>query len=68
MQIKGYISTGDEICMEIKADENLKRIPVFLISSEPDLDLLAVECTADGFFPKPFDVLKLKAAIKDKLL
>lgn len=68
VQIKGYISTGDEICKEIKSREDMWGVPVFLISSEPDLDLRAVECEADGFFSKPFDILKLKSAIKDKLL
>ncbi len=68
VQIKGYISTGDQICMEIKSRQDLRKIPVFLISSEPDLDFLSVECKADGFFSKPFDILKLKSAIRDKLL
>lgn len=68
VQIKGYIYTGDQICIEIKSNKNLRKVPVFLISSEPDIDILSVACQADGFFLKPFDVLKLKSAIKDKLL
>ncbi|RYG40604.1 MAG: response regulator [Chitinophagaceae bacterium] len=68
VMIKGYITTGDEICREIKGNKDLAHIPVFLISSERDLDLLAVKCQADGFFAKPFDILKLKTIIKDKLL
>jgi two-component system, OmpR family, response regulator VicR len=68
IQIKGYIHTGDEICKEIKANNDLNNIPVFLISSETDLDLLAIECEADGYFSKPFDILKLKSAIRNKLI
>jgi two-component system response regulator VicR len=68
VQIKGYTRTGDEICKEIKARSGLDQVPVFLISSEPDLNLLAIECKADGFFSKPFNVSKFKSAIRDKLL
>lgn len=68
IQIKGYPNTGDEICKEIKTRPNLNHIPVFLISSEQNLDLLAVECEADGYFSKPFDILKLKSVIRNKLI
>lgn len=68
VQIKGYITTGDEICKEIKSLPELSHVPVFLISGEEDLDLISIECEADGFFTKPFDVLKLRSLIRDKLL
>lgn len=68
VQIKGYIKTGDEICKEIKAHPDLSDIPVFLISSEIDLQTIAFECAADGFINKPIDILKLKTLIRDKLL
>lgn len=68
VQIKGYSATGDEICKEIKSRPDLDHIPVFLLSSERELGLLAVKCKADGFFSKPFDILKLKTMIRDKLL
>lgn len=67
VQIKGYTSTGDEICKDIKGHSKLKDIPVFLISAEPDLDILSIECNADGYFSKPFDLLKLKRVIREKL-
>lgn len=67
VQIKGYTSTGDEICKEIKGHSELKDIPVFLISAEPDLDTRSIGCNADGYFSKPFDVLKLKKMIREEL-
>lgn len=67
VQIKGYITTGDEICKEIKAHPDLRDIPVFLISAEHDLRFLAVECNADGYLSKPFDIAKLRAVITKKL-
>lgn len=67
VQIKGYISTGDEICKEIKGRSDLNSVPVFLISSEQNLEELSIECESDGFLSKPFDILKLKSIIKEKL-
>ena len=68
VRIKGYITTGNEICKEIKSRPDLDHIPVYLISSESNLEFLSIECKANGFFAKPFSISKLKAVIKDKLL
>jgi len=67
INIKGYITTGDEICKEIKTHPDLKNIPVFLISSQHDLRYLAIECQADGYLSKPFEVSKLRKIINQKL-
>lgn len=67
VQIKGYILTGDEICKEIKSRSDLTHIPVFLISSERDLEQLAVACEADGYFSKPLDIIIFKKILNDKL-
>ena len=67
VQIKGYKLTGNEICKQIKMREDLNFIPVFLISSEPNLKTLAAECNADGYFSKPFDILNLKTVIRNML-
>ena len=67
VQIKGYISTGDEICKEIKGRKDLHNIPIFLISSEPNIASLSIECESDGYISKPFDILKLKSLISDNM-
>jgi two-component system, OmpR family, response regulator VicR len=64
VQINGYSYTGDEICKEIKSHPVISHIPVFLISAEDDLAGISMGCAADGWFSKPFDVWKLKEAIK----
>jgi DNA-binding response OmpR family regulator len=65
VNIKGYEKRGDQICKEIK--ENTKSLPVFLISGEDHLSQIALDCEADGFFNKPFDIAHLKAKINSRL-
>jgi PAS domain S-box-containing protein len=48
---------GYALCREIKADENLKDIPVILLTSLSDSkDIIrGLECGADNFITKPYD-------------
>lgn len=48
---------GYDLCREIKADEELKRIPVILLTSlsAPDDVVKGLECGADQFLTKPVD-------------
>jgi signal transduction histidine kinase len=48
---------GYELCREIKADENLKGIPVILLTSLSDTKdvIRGLECGADNFITKPYD-------------
>lgn len=48
---------GYELCRRIKADENLKDIPVILLTtlSDPTDVLRALECGASNFITKPYD-------------
>ena len=48
---------GYALCREIKTDENLKDIPVILLTSLSDTKdvIRALECGADNFITKPYD-------------
>jgi signal transduction histidine kinase len=48
---------GYALCREIKTDENLKDIPVILLTSlsDPKDVIRGLECGADNFFTKPYD-------------
>jgi PAS domain S-box-containing protein len=48
---------GYELCRKIKADKNLKEIPVILATflSEPKDVIKGLECGADNFIIKPYD-------------
>jgi DNA-binding response OmpR family regulator/GAF domain-containing protein len=56
---------GYELCRRIKADENLKDIPVILLTalSDPTDVLKALECGASNFITKPYDKKYLLARI-----
>jgi len=47
---------GRAICGYIKEQENLKQIPVILVSASGDLEQIAKDCHADDFIQKPFDI------------
>jgi DNA-binding response OmpR family regulator len=47
---------GLTICRHIKADPATKKIPVIMISANPNIGKLSEEAGADGFVEKPFTV------------
>ena len=57
---------GYALCREIKADENLKDIPVILLTSLSDAkDIIrGIECGADNFITKPYDEELLMSRIE----
>jgi DNA-binding response OmpR family regulator len=65
VRIVGFAKTGDEICAEIKRELELNKIPVLLLSAEPDVRQRAVSCGANGYLSKPFDVNKLLEKVKE---
>ena len=59
---------GDEVTKILKKDENLKRIPIILISAavEP-LEEKAQKSGANGYLPKPFETEELCDMIEKHL-
>jgi len=57
---------GYALCREIKADENLKDVPVILLTSLSDTkDIIrGMECGADNFVTKPYDEKLLMSRIE----
>ena len=56
---------GMDICDYIKSNEELKHIPVILISAHRDLEKIAGECAADGFILKPFELDGFAKRVKE---
>ena len=61
---------GYELCKTIKADEDLKNIPVILLTSLSDATdvIRGLECGADNFVTKPYDEKLLISRIEYVLL
>jgi len=57
---------GYTLCREIKMDENLKEIPVILLTSLSDTKdvIRGLECGADNFITKPYDEELLMSRIE----
>lgn len=55
---------GNAICTKMKADEKYKHIPVIMFSANRDTQQIAMECGADGFLSKPFDIKELMELVK----
>jgi len=53
-----YINSkpGHRLCLKIKHDVMLKHIPVIVLSTANDIELIATECNANDYLSKPFDV------------
>lgn len=64
VRIIGSVKNGAEICAEIKSEYQEEAPPVILVSGETDLAMLADECGADTFIPKPFDIVDMLARVK----
>ncbi len=54
LQLKG--EGGQAMCAYIKGHDDLKHIPVILVSANMDLQKIKDECGADDHIEKPFDL------------
>lgn len=47
---------GHRLCRKIKQVAALKDVPVIILSTADDIELIAKECEANDYVRKPFDV------------
>jgi adenylate cyclase len=57
--------TGYDVLKHLKADENLRHVPVVMISAVDEVDSVVrcIELGADDYLPKPFNPVLLKARV-----
>jgi DNA-binding response OmpR family regulator len=51
---------GSDICIELKKNPKTRQVPVILLSTAIDLRQIAVDCCADAYLTKPFDIQNLE--------
>lgn len=64
LDIRLQDGNGATLCKNIKSDPETNHIPVVLISALSNLEGIALECSADGFLAKPFDIVDLVNLVK----
>ncbi|MBD1366948.1 response regulator [Mucilaginibacter sp. ZT4R22] len=47
---------GHRLCLKIKRIESLRHIPVIILSTANNIELIATECEANDYISKPFDI------------
>lgn len=47
---------GHRFCLKIKQSEKLKDIPVIILSTADNIELIVEECKANDYIKKPFDI------------
>lgn len=50
---------GHRLCLKIKDSGLLNDIPVIILSTAMDIELIAKECKANNYLRKPFDVKEM---------
>lgn len=50
---------GHRICLQIKQYEQLKNVPVIILSTANDIEVIVTECSANDYVKKPFDIQEL---------
>lgn len=59
---------GIEICRHIKSHLSTSHIPVILLSAERDIKEVCLQCGADNYLSKPFDIDHLSGMVKELVL
>lgn len=54
---------GHRLCLQIKEVKALKHIPVIILSTANDIELIASECKANDYIRKPFEVSDMVAKV-----
>jgi len=58
---------GSTVCEKLKADEATKDVPIIMFSANRDTAEIAMQCGADGFLSKPFEIKDLLDIVKKYL-
>jgi DNA-binding response OmpR family regulator len=56
---------GHQFCARLKANPETASIPVILVSATRNLHQVAIDCKADGYLTKPFDLHELVNLVKE---
>ena len=58
---------GHRFCLRVKQNEQMRHIPVIILSTSIEIEQLVRECRADDFIRKPFDLEELMNKVQQHL-
>ena len=58
---------GHELCKTLKMEQLTRQIPVILISASTGLKQMSIDCMADNYIEKPFDIAYLCEVVASTL-
>ena len=58
---------GESVACLLRSNPATKHIPLYLFSAVRDVEVVAKRCGADGYVPKPFDIVQLERIVKSAL-
>jgi signal transduction histidine kinase/CheY-like chemotaxis protein len=63
------VSDGYELCVKLRNDEKTKHIPVIMLTARADRQstIKGLDCGADDYISKPFDMLELSFKIRNRM-
>lgn len=67
IRLNNPLKNGITICMWLKSQPLTHTLPVILVSAEKDIGLIAINCGANDFISKPFDVKQLEGKVRHYL-
>ena len=47
---------GHRLCLKVKQEKRLSHLPVIILSTANDIELIVSECKANDYLRKPFDI------------
>jgi len=50
---------GHRLCHKIKQEPKLAHLPVIILSTANDIELIVKECNANDYIRKPFDIVEM---------
>ncbi|MEO7802410.1 MAG: response regulator [Ginsengibacter sp.] len=56
---------GNVICRQLKSSDENKHIPVIMFSANRDTKDIALQCGANGFLAKPFEIKELMRLVHE---
>ena len=55
---------GHRLCQKIKGQNLLSHLPVIVLSTANDIEIIATECQANDYLRKPFDMKEMIEKVK----